>query len=87
VHVSFTEHCKNVTFLVNFLVIDASGRVACLELLVEMVVPVAMMSGLMRPSSVGPIEEKSARLSKRSATPQQTDSIAVAAAVNLADIA
>src|SRR5579875_3611355 len=37
-----------------------------LELLVEMVVPVAMMSGFMRPSSVGPMDEKYARLSKRS---------------------
>ena len=33
----------------------------------EIVVPGAMMSGLMRPSSVGPMELKNARLSKRSA--------------------
>lgn len=30
-------------------------------------VPVAIMSGLMRPSRVGPMDEKNARLSKRSA--------------------
>lgn len=42
-------------------------RFAHRALLVDMVVPVAMISGFMRPSSVGPMEEKKARLAKRSA--------------------
>ena len=48
-------------------VLNITGKPVYLELLVEMVVPVAMMSGFMRPSRVGPIDEKNARLAKRSA--------------------
>lgn len=42
-----------------------------LALLVEIVVPVAMMSGLIRPSRVGPMDEKKAKLAKRSASCMQ----------------
>jgi hypothetical protein len=37
----------------------------------EIVVPVAMMSGLIRPSRVGPMDEKKAKLAKRSASCMQ----------------
>ena len=42
-----------------------------LALLVEIVVPVAMMSGFIRPSRVGPMDEKKAKLAKRSASCMQ----------------